>query len=108
MQNPFTSRQQGADRADRRTLRPLGPFPPGNIAPARHHMAASWRRLVLLGLVTLLPSHGGAAGSCSIVDGACICEDGSGNEWDVTELTAGAGSGASQVVATGACSGSYW
>ena len=77
-------------------------------APRRHMMAASWRRLVLLGMVTLLPSHGGAAGSCSIVDGACICEDGSGNEWDVTELTAGAGSGASQVVATGACSGSYW
>jgi hypothetical protein len=56
-------------------------------------------------LGVILPVY--AVGGCSLQGGQCVCEDADGNSWDLTELTAPSSTSASQVVATGPCSGTY-
>ena len=53
------------------------------------------QQLLSVAIITL-PVAVGAAGGCSSVDGACICQDGLGNEWDVSELTAGSAGAAAR------------
>ena len=62
-------------------------------------LAAACAGLLLAGA----PAPATAAGACSVVDGACICADSAGNEWDVTGL--GLEDGRATAVATGECSG---
>ena len=61
-------------------------------------------RALLPAAVVGLSGLGTARAACSLVEGACICEDAEGTTWDVTELTA---SGTADAVASGSCSGSY-
>eukprot|EP01045_Picozoa_sp_COSAG04_P040068 COSAG04_NODE_11528_length_704_cov_1.014876_2_plen_103_part_01 len=67
-------------------------------------VASAMRALLPAAVAGLGSLLGTARAACSLVEGACICEDAEGTTWDVTELTA---SGTADAVASGSCSGSY-